>query len=123
MHSTAAIEPDAAMLLLKQADSIKTSNHAEFNQIMAKLESQRDALPPAEAMYLRYLQGWKIAYDGDYAGAIPVLNGIIDSSTDAALRFRAGATVVNMLAIARRYEEAYGQLGKILDLLARGARP
>jgi diguanylate cyclase (GGDEF)-like protein len=45
------------------------------------------------------------------------LNALADGAGDDTLRFRAGMTAVNVLAIALRYEEAYARLYQMLDLL------
>ncbi|OOG38263.1 GGDEF domain-containing protein [Rhodanobacter sp. C05] len=103
--------------LLRQADTLKTTNHAEFAALIHKLGEDTAKLSSEQQLYLRYLNAWEIAYRGDYGGAIPLLNTVIDKSTDATLRFRAGATVVNMLGIVSRYEEAFERLSQLLDQL------
>lgn len=109
--------PDEMAQWLKSADDIKTANNGEFKQLLARLEGQRGQLSARQATYLRYLQAWQAAYDADYAAAIPQLNALADGSVDDTLRFRAGMTAVNVLAIALRYEEAYARLYQMLDLL------
>ncbi|NYE29584.1 diguanylate cyclase (GGDEF)-like protein [Rhodanobacter sp. K2T2] len=105
--------------LLKQADSLKTSNHAEFLQLMKRLGGEAAAFPPQHQMYLRYLQAWEVGYRGDYETATPLLNAVIAQSTDATLRFRAGTTLVNNLAIGSRYEDAFARISQLLDQLPR----
>jgi len=109
--------PEDAAQLLKSADDIKTANNGEFKQLLGRLDAQRDQLTSQQATYLRYLQAWQAAYDADYAAAIPQLNALADGADDDTLRFRAGMTAVNVLAIALRYEEAYARLYQMLDLL------
>ncbi|MFC5579930.1 GGDEF domain-containing protein [Rhodanobacter terrae] len=103
--------------LLKHADSIKTSDHPEFLQLMKRLGGETTRLSPQQQMYLRYLQAWGIGYQGDYETATPLLNAVITESTDATLRFRAGTTLVNMLSIGSHYEEAFAQISQLLDQL------
>src|SRR5437868_11948287 len=98
-----AMAPDEAFRLLRKADSLKTADHAEFAAIVQLLEQQSATLPLPQQHYLRYLQGWKNAYDGQYETAIPALKAIVAESADATLRFRATATLVNVLAIATRH--------------------
>ena len=117
MGFAAAAEPDDAAQLLKQADSIKTAKPTEFTQIIQRLSKVAEPLSPEQLLYLRYLKAWQIAYGGDYETAIPLLNAVIGESRDATLRFRAGVTVVNVLAIASRNEEAFTRLSQMLDLL------
>ncbi|MGH8158008.1 MAG: GGDEF domain-containing protein [Rhodanobacter sp.] len=103
--------------LLKQADSIKTSDHPEFLQLMQRLGGEAAGLSPQQHMHLRYLQAWEVGYQGDYETATPLLNAVIAESTDATLRFRAGTTLVNMLSIGSHYEEAFAQISQLLDQL------
>jgi diguanylate cyclase (GGDEF)-like protein len=107
---------EAAQLLLK-ADSLKTSNHAEFAALVRRLEEQSAQLSVPQQQYLRYLKGWQNAYDGHYDAAIALLKTSIDESRDATLQFRAAATVINVLVLERQYEEAFAQLSKLLELL------
>jgi diguanylate cyclase (GGDEF)-like protein len=115
--AVAATAPETATQLLKHADDIKTSDHSAFTQLLAQLDNDASGLSDTQKLYLRYLKAWQLAYLGDYAKAIPELNAVIDGSDDSTLRFRAGVTVVNVLAIATRYEEALTRLNQLLDLL------
>lgn len=115
--AAAGMSDDAAQLL-ERADAIKTANHAEFTEILARLDAGAVPLSPAQQRYLNYLDAWQISYRGDYPAAIAALNAIwLDPTAEVALRVRAGATVVNTLAIATRYEEAYSRLDDLLSLL------
>ncbi|OOG52642.1 GGDEF domain-containing protein [Rhodanobacter sp. B05] len=109
--------PDDSAQLLRQADGVKTSNHPEFVQLLKRLGAEAATLSPGQRMHLRYLQAWAIGYQGDYETATPLLNAVIAESTDATLRFRAGTTLVNMLAIGSHYEEAFAQVSRLLDQL------
>ena len=109
--------PDDAAQLLRKADSLKTSNYAEFSALMRRIGGQAAGLSPEQRLYLRYLDAWQVAYHGDYATAIPELNTVIADSSDVTLRFRAGLTAVNLLGIATRYEEAFSRLNQLLELL------
>ena len=115
--SAAVPASEDAAQLLRQADSIKTSNHAEFTTLIERLGSAAQKLTPEQQLYLRYLIAWDVAYNGDYATAIPQLNSIIAESADTTLRFRAGVTTVNLLGIATRYQEAFSRLNQLIDQL------
>ncbi len=115
--SGATAGPEDAASLLKRADNIKTSNPAQFTQILKSLDADAEQLSSEQSLYLRYLKAWQIAYGGDYPTAIPQLYAVIDASKDVTLRFRAGVTVVNVLAISSRNEEAFTRLSQLLDLL------
>jgi diguanylate cyclase (GGDEF)-like protein len=112
-----AAAPDDPAQLLKYADGIKTSNHAEFTDILKRLSTNAATLSPEQALYLRYLNGWQYAYGGDYESSIPLLNAVIKESKEVRLQFRAGVTAVNVLAISSHYEEAFSRLSQLLDML------
>jgi diguanylate cyclase (GGDEF)-like protein len=61
--------------------------------------------------------GWQAAYMGDYTAAIATLSGLLEQTDDITLKFRAGASVANVFALASRYEEAFQQLSQTLELL------
>jgi diguanylate cyclase (GGDEF)-like protein len=110
------ISDDPAQLL-KRADSIKTSDHPEFLQLMKQLGDGAIKLSPQQQLYLRYLKAWEVGYEGDYETATPLLNAVIAESADATLRFRAGTTLVNNLVIGSRYEDAFARISQLLDQL------
>jgi len=117
--TAAALAAENPAQLLKQADDIKTSNHAEFTALIQQLSNDAAKLSPEQKLYLRYLKAWQTTYRGDYEAAIPQLNSIIAESTDATLRFRAGFTLVNLMGIGSRYEEAFARLNPLLDQLSQ----
>jgi diguanylate cyclase (GGDEF)-like protein len=114
--AAAAPAEDAGQLLLK-ADDAKTVNFAGFVEILHSIQQHPENLTASQQVYLRYLEAWKNAYDGDNETAIARLNALADESIDVTLRLRAGATAVNVLELAKRYEEAFSRLSKILVLL------
>lgn len=105
--------------MLKRADSIKTSNHAEFTELLQRLDGDAVELSLEQQWHLRFLDAWQAAYGGNYETATGLLNTIMDQSPDANLRFRAGATLVNILGIGHRYEEAFAKLSQLLDQLPK----
>jgi diguanylate cyclase (GGDEF)-like protein len=109
--------PDDHAQLLKRADDLRTSNHAEFIQLIKQLDGKAKEFSPSERMYLRYLQAWELGYQGNYEVATPQLNAIIAESTDATLRLRAATTLINMLVIGARYERAFVRVNELLDQL------
>jgi diguanylate cyclase (GGDEF)-like protein len=116
LSATVPASADAEQLL-RRADTIKTSNHAEFTELLKQLDGDAKKLPAEQQWYLRFLVAWEAAYSGDYETATKSLNAIMDQSPSATLRFRAGATLVNMLGIGHRYEEAFARLSQLLDQL------
>jgi diguanylate cyclase (GGDEF)-like protein len=104
-------------LLLKRADGVKTSNHPEFLELIRQLGSAGTKLSLQQQLYLRYLQAWEASYRGDYKTANPLLNAIIAESSDVTLKFRATTTLVNMLDIGSRYEDAFARVDQLVDQL------
>lgn len=115
--------PEEASALLQRANSVKTTNYSEFKATLKQLSDSRQDLSPSQQHYLRYLSGFQIAYEGDYETAISMLKSTVAEATDVTLIFRARATMVNVLAIARRYEEAFPELGSLLELLPEVSDP
>jgi diguanylate cyclase (GGDEF)-like protein len=115
--SVAASEADGKEQLLSQADTIKTSDHDRFMRLLDLLKRDAATLSPPQQWHLRYLVAWQVAYRGDYDAAGPLLNALIDQSADPTLRLRATATMVNILGIGHRYEEAFTRLNQLLDQL------
>ena len=108
---------DDAAQLLKQADDLKTADHPGFVQLMKRLGVEAATFSPQQRMHLHYLQAWEVGYQGDYETAAPLLKAVIAESTDTTLRFRAGTTLVNMLAIGSHYGDAFAQMSLLLDEL------
>ncbi len=96
---------------------MKSSDPAQFERLMERLDAQAGTLSQLQHQYLSYLKGWQFSYAGDYARAVPLLQSIIDQSKDTTLRFRATTTIANVQAIATQYDEAFSQLGTLLSLL------
>jgi diguanylate cyclase (GGDEF)-like protein len=105
------------MQRLHAADAVKSSNNAEFAAVLRVFAAQTSTMTHAERSYWHYLAGWQKAYQGDFDGAIPMLLAVLTESPDKNLEFRAIASLVNVLAIARRYTEAFTQFHALLTLL------
>ncbi|HSE13563.1 MAG TPA: GGDEF domain-containing protein, partial [Rudaea sp.] len=112
----AAEQPVDFSALLREADNARTSDHSRFLEIIEKLGARRDELSAGQRTYLRYLEAYRISYSGDYEAAIGPLAAIIKDSGDVTLRFRAGITLTNILALSAHYEEAYSRLNELLEL-------
>jgi diguanylate cyclase (GGDEF)-like protein len=119
------LSADESSRLLKNADIAKASNYAEFVTILDRLTDQAVKLPPDQYAYFRYLKAWQNVYEGDYQSAIATLRETI-TQPDKTLRFRASATMVNVMVLGMQYEDAYEHLSRLLELLPqiedKGAR-
>jgi diguanylate cyclase (GGDEF)-like protein len=116
-NAALALTSQEADQLLRRADDVKGVNPTEFSTLMGQLDEQSATFSQSQQQYLQYLKGWRSAYAGDYARAIPPLEQIIEEARDVTLRFRASATVANVQAVATHYDEAFAQLGRLLTLL------
>jgi len=116
------IEGDPAALL-SRADALKTSDHAQFVVLLESLAARSEELLPADQQYFQYLQGWQRVYSGDYDVAVSMLSKVIEQAIDPTLKFRAGGTLTNALALATRYEEAFSRLSQQLEVLPRIEAP
>jgi diguanylate cyclase (GGDEF)-like protein len=115
----AAPIPGDASQLLDRADRIKTASHGEFTGLLEHLKKDSSGLTTTQQWHLRYLDAWEVAYEGKYDSAEPLLRSVIEQSPDDTLRYRATATLINILGIAHRYADAFSQLSQLLDQLPR----
>lgn len=102
---------------LAVADATRTSDHPAFVITLARLMQARAQMSPAARMYLDYMEAWQTAYSGDHAKATPMLEQIVDHSSDKVLRLRATATLVNLLGAGRHYEAAFMRLDEMMAAL------
>lgn len=102
---------------LAQADDLATTHQAAFVALLQRLDGVRQRLSPEQQRHLQYLEGWQLAYKGQYEKAGAQLRAVMDQSSDPTLRLRAGATLVNILGISTHYEEAFSRLSKLLAQL------
>lgn len=116
MAATAPVSDDPAQLLI-QAESVESSNHAKFNELMRQLDAVAMKLSPQQKLHQRYLMARQVAFAGNYKEALPSLTAIADQTMDPTLAFRASATVIDLLVAESRYEEAFAKLGPLLDQL------
>jgi diguanylate cyclase (GGDEF)-like protein len=114
--ASAPVSSDPAQLL-RQAESVEPSSHAEFNELMDRLDEVAMSLSPQQKLHLRYLVARQTAFAGNYADALPSLTAIADQTADPVLAFRAGANVIDLLVAESRYEEAFARLNPWLDQL------
>ncbi|SFW75356.1 diguanylate cyclase [Luteibacter sp. UNCMF366Tsu5.1] len=116
--AVAQLKPgEDATTTLAQADATKTSDHPAFVMTLARLSQDAASLTEKQREHLHYLEAWQVAYAGDYEAAIPLLESVVGSSSDKTLRFRATATLINILGIGHRYQDAFSRLSELTDTL------
>jgi diguanylate cyclase (GGDEF)-like protein len=102
--------------MLRDAEVAKFSNYGEFERLMEELRKRKQSATAVQQDYVTYLMGWQFAYRGRYQEAVATLRTIA-SSSDLTLKFRAAATIVNVTALAKQYEQAFLQLRNLLEML------
>jgi diguanylate cyclase (GGDEF)-like protein len=118
-QAAAAFQPGEASTLLQQADRMKTADPGGFASRLDVLLARIHELSPSQQELVRYLQAWKSAYDGQYDLAISRLQATIRETHDVTLKFRANASIINVLLVGSHYEEALTQLTQLLVLLPK----
>jgi diguanylate cyclase (GGDEF)-like protein len=103
--------------LLDQAESLRSTDHARFVQMLEQIHREAPRLSRSEQWRLRYLDAWETMFEGDYAKSEVELRDVIDHSGDTALVARASSQLLNNLATNRRYEEAYALANRLTSEL------
>jgi len=122
-QATPALQPGEASGLLEKADRIKTAYPAEFAALLDSLAAQLNELTPPQQEMVHYLQAWKSVYDGQYEIALAHLQATIRATHDVTLKFRARASIINVLVVSSHFQEAYTELTQLLVLLPKVTDP
>ena len=96
-----------ATVFLEQTERVRTSDHARFIRMLEQMHREAPLLTSSQRWYLRYLDAWQLAYQGEYAKAEPVLRDVMEHSGDRTLAAKSTALLVSNLSANGRYEEAY----------------
>ncbi|HTV86818.1 MAG TPA: GGDEF domain-containing protein [Dyella sp.] len=115
--AAAAPQPVDPGALLAHADSIKTSDYAGFVKLLDQINHSNLHLSEDQKWYLRYLNGWEVAYSGDENKAKAALEAVIDGAPQETLKMHATANLINILGVGHHYEEAFSRLDQALDYL------
>jgi diguanylate cyclase (GGDEF)-like protein len=113
--ATAAPAPDDTAQLFARADAIKMIDNADYVILIAQLKDRAATLSDADRWHLRYLEAWQTGYIGQDDKARLMMEAIIKQAPDDDLREQARATLINILGVGHRYEEAFTYLDQALD--------
>ncbi|GFZ97007.1 GGDEF domain-containing protein [Dyella caseinilytica] len=114
--TAAATAPaDDTAQLFARADAIKMLDNASYVALMEQLELRATTLSDADKWHLRYLEAWQTAYLGQNDKATVMLEAIAKQATNDNLREKARATLMNILGLGHRYEEAFAYMDQALD--------
>lgn len=117
MHSALTASSDQLTQWLTDADRVKSSDYTRFAALLNQVEIDSATLSPKQRQLLAFLRAWQRNYTGEFDQAIVEFKNVIDHADDEVLRTRAGAAMINAMAIARRYSEAYSYLDLLIERL------
>ena len=116
---SSASAPQAFKTLLQEADSIRTSDPAQFNRRLAELDRSVASATPAQRMHLRLLHAYRFSMAGDSQAAIRELKSLLVAATDVETRYRVGALLANIYALTREYTKSLAVLDRTLPLVGQ----
>ena len=121
--STAIADPGA---FLEQTERVRTTDHPRFVLMLAQMRDEAPQMSTGQQWYLRYLEAWQTAFEGDAGKANMMLRDVMEHSGDITLKAKASALLMHNLGLNNHYEEAFtlanqlvSELPDITDKLAR----
>jgi diguanylate cyclase (GGDEF)-like protein len=112
-----ALSPGAIDDTLREADSLKITDFARYSRLVDDLTPLEPRLDTDQRGMLHFLRGWRATWLGDYEAGRGELEKVIDPSVNSVLRVRALATLINLLGVGHRYQEAFQRLAELQELL------
>lgn len=107
---------DEVEALLVEAGSVKTSDVARFQQLLAELDARAHDATPQQRQRLQILRAYRHALLGESGPAVTLLEDVLAESRDADIRFEGGGLLSNIHAANRRFEDSLRILEEILPL-------
>lgn len=112
-----AATPAAFGDLLSQADALRSADPARFEVLLARLTDRVHEATPAQRELLDYLKAYRLGYTGRFDLAIEAGTRLFETSSDPAIKVRAGGLVVSSRAVTREFVEGLVFLDKVLALV------
>jgi diguanylate cyclase (GGDEF)-like protein len=103
--------------MLARADAIKIVDLGQFTSLLDDIGAREAELDKEQKSLFHFLRGWRATWVGDYRTGKAELDAVADTSDSNVLRARATATLINLLGIGHRYEEAFTRLNQLQDML------
>ena len=103
--------------LLVQADSVRSTDPGKFQQLLREIESRQAEASPVQQERLAYLNAYSSAITGNYDDAIAASEALLARSDNVDMQVRAGALLVNMYALTRRFADGLRHLERTVLLL------
>ncbi len=110
-HASVAVEA-----LLEQADAKRSTDPEAFRELLARLDARRGEATPAQVLRLRYLEAYRLGYEGKFDQAIRAATALFRDAPDPAVRYRAGLLATNSHAATRDFVAGLHQLEDTLAL-------
>ncbi|HVI53704.1 MAG TPA: GGDEF domain-containing protein [Luteibacter sp.] len=103
--------------MLARADAIKVVDLGRFTRLLEEIGAREAELDREQKSLFHFLRGWRATWVGDYETGKAELDNVADTSSSNVLRARATATLINLLGIGHRYEQAFTRLNQLQDML------
>jgi tetratricopeptide (TPR) repeat protein len=114
-NATTVPADDTAQLFTRADSEIKMLDNAAYVALLEQLERKTTTLSEADRWHLRYLEAWQTAYVGQNDKARLMLEAVAKQAPEDDLREKARATLINILGLGHRYEQAFTYLDQALD--------
>ncbi|MGL6289883.1 MAG: tetratricopeptide repeat-containing diguanylate cyclase [Silanimonas sp.] len=95
---------------LVEADAVRNTDPIRFRELLASLQAERATALPTQIERLDYLDAHAEAYAGNFGEAIRKAARLHEGATDAGVRFRAAALIVNSAAGNRDFATGFRYL-------------
>ncbi|MDQ7998063.1 MAG: GGDEF domain-containing protein [Luteibacter sp.] len=102
---------------LNEADAVKIRDFGRYSRLLDEVEPFESKLDDEQRAMFHFLRGWRATWVGDYENAKVELEKVADQSVNSVLRLRALSTLVNLLGVGHRYEDAFKRLNELQELM------
>lgn len=103
--------------MLRQADSVRSSDPVQFERLLGQLNASTDIASAAQREQLAYLKAYHLAYTGRFDLAAESLKTLFENAADPTLKFRAGSLLVNSYAATREFADGLRILERTLAMV------
>jgi diguanylate cyclase (GGDEF)-like protein len=105
--------------LLARAEIARSTDPVQFQQDLRQLNAEMAQAAPPQQQQIAYLNVYALIYASHFDQGIRQAKQLIAATTDAKLKFRAGALIVNGYTLNGQFNEGLRQLEQTLSLISR----
>lgn len=109
--------------LLQQADEIRSSNPARFQQLLAELLPLQKEASVEQSEKITYLQAYSDVYAGRCDAASLKAEQLIQHASDPDIKARSSALIVNCAALTRQFLNGLREIDRLSVLTERAKLP